>query len=136
MKFARKWKELENIILNEVTQTQKDKHGQFFSHSFSGHTCVPFTSAFVSPCTSFKDTNWTGIGRPGRRDKERRKGRTGGEEDGSSDQSETRGGGGRNYPTLNKFNDTPSMLEPSCALLSPPVENNRSLPQDSQRYIH
>ncbi|KAL6065677.1 hypothetical protein STEG23_028038 [Scotinomys teguina] len=27
MKFAGKWKELENIILNEVTQTQKDKHG-------------------------------------------------------------------------------------------------------------
>ncbi|KAL6035697.1 hypothetical protein STEG23_008652 [Scotinomys teguina] len=27
MKFADKWKELENIILSEVTQTQKDKHG-------------------------------------------------------------------------------------------------------------
>ncbi|KAL6035641.1 hypothetical protein STEG23_036477 [Scotinomys teguina] len=27
MKFAGKWKELENIILSEVTQTQKDKHG-------------------------------------------------------------------------------------------------------------
>ncbi|KAL6075171.1 hypothetical protein STEG23_036043, partial [Scotinomys teguina] len=26
MEFAGKWKELENIILNEVTQTQKDKH--------------------------------------------------------------------------------------------------------------
>ncbi|KAL6034718.1 hypothetical protein STEG23_001697, partial [Scotinomys teguina] len=26
MKFADKWKELENIILSEVTQTQKDKH--------------------------------------------------------------------------------------------------------------
>ncbi|KAL6037419.1 hypothetical protein STEG23_016252 [Scotinomys teguina] len=26
MKFAGKWKELENIILSEVTQTQKDKH--------------------------------------------------------------------------------------------------------------
>ncbi|KAL6060172.1 hypothetical protein STEG23_004061 [Scotinomys teguina] len=27
MKFAGKWEELENIILSEVTQTQKDKHG-------------------------------------------------------------------------------------------------------------
>ncbi|KAL6040046.1 hypothetical protein STEG23_029157 [Scotinomys teguina] len=27
MKFADKWMELENIILSEVTQTQKDKHG-------------------------------------------------------------------------------------------------------------
>ncbi|KAL6083721.1 hypothetical protein STEG23_014620 [Scotinomys teguina] len=26
MKFAGKWMELENIILSEVTQTQKDKH--------------------------------------------------------------------------------------------------------------
>ncbi|KAL6057837.1 hypothetical protein STEG23_034040 [Scotinomys teguina] len=26
MKFAGKWKELENIILSEVTQTQKEKH--------------------------------------------------------------------------------------------------------------
>ncbi|OPX54070.1 hypothetical protein BTE48_16155 [Oceanospirillum multiglobuliferum] len=26
MKFAGKWMELENIILTEVTQTQKDKH--------------------------------------------------------------------------------------------------------------
>ncbi|KAL6030877.1 hypothetical protein STEG23_021849 [Scotinomys teguina] len=26
MKFAGKWKELENIILSEVTLTQKDKH--------------------------------------------------------------------------------------------------------------
>ncbi|KAL6093723.1 hypothetical protein STEG23_037936 [Scotinomys teguina] len=26
MKFADKWMELENIILTEVTQTQKDKH--------------------------------------------------------------------------------------------------------------
>ncbi|KAL6030710.1 hypothetical protein STEG23_036661 [Scotinomys teguina] len=28
MKFADKWMELENIILSEVTQTQKDKHGK------------------------------------------------------------------------------------------------------------
>ncbi|KAL6089809.1 hypothetical protein STEG23_025757 [Scotinomys teguina] len=28
MKFADKWMELENVILNEVTQTQKDKHGK------------------------------------------------------------------------------------------------------------
>ena len=36
MKFAGKWMELEKkIILNEVTQTQKDKHGMY---SFvSGH---------------------------------------------------------------------------------------------------
>ncbi|KAL6040390.1 hypothetical protein STEG23_015171, partial [Scotinomys teguina] len=27
MKFAGKWMELENVILSEVTQTQKDKHG-------------------------------------------------------------------------------------------------------------
>jgi hypothetical protein len=27
MRFAGKWMELENIILNEVTQTQKDMHG-------------------------------------------------------------------------------------------------------------
>lgn len=27
MKFTGKWMELEKIILSEVTQTQKDKHG-------------------------------------------------------------------------------------------------------------
>jgi hypothetical protein len=27
--FAGKWKELENIILSEVTQTQKDMHGMY-----------------------------------------------------------------------------------------------------------
>jgi hypothetical protein len=29
MNFAVKWIELENIILNEVTQTQKDMHGMY-----------------------------------------------------------------------------------------------------------
>jgi hypothetical protein len=29
MKFAGKWMELENIILTEVTQTQKDTHGLY-----------------------------------------------------------------------------------------------------------
>ena len=29
MKFAGKWMELENIILSEETQTQKDKHFMF-----------------------------------------------------------------------------------------------------------
>lgn len=29
MKFAGKWMELENIILSEITQTQKDKHGMY-----------------------------------------------------------------------------------------------------------
>jgi hypothetical protein len=29
IKFAGKWKELENIILNEVTQTQKSTHGMY-----------------------------------------------------------------------------------------------------------
>jgi hypothetical protein len=29
MKFSGKWTELENIILNEVTQTQKDMHGMY-----------------------------------------------------------------------------------------------------------
>jgi hypothetical protein len=29
MSFADKWMELENIILNEVTQTQKDVHGMY-----------------------------------------------------------------------------------------------------------
>ena len=29
MKIAGKWMKLENIILNEVTQTQKDKHGMY-----------------------------------------------------------------------------------------------------------
>ena len=29
MKFAGKWMELESIILGEVTQTQKDKHGMY-----------------------------------------------------------------------------------------------------------
>ncbi|KAL6034577.1 hypothetical protein STEG23_012705 [Scotinomys teguina] len=33
MKFAGKWKELENIILSKVTQTQKDKHGENLSQS-------------------------------------------------------------------------------------------------------
>jgi hypothetical protein len=27
LRFAGKWMELENIILSEVTQTQKEKHG-------------------------------------------------------------------------------------------------------------
>jgi hypothetical protein len=29
MKFAGKWMELENTILSEVTQTQKDMHGMY-----------------------------------------------------------------------------------------------------------
>ena len=29
MKLTGKWVELENIILSEVTQTQKDKHGMY-----------------------------------------------------------------------------------------------------------
>ena len=29
MKFAGKWMELENIILSEVTQIQKDMHGMY-----------------------------------------------------------------------------------------------------------
>jgi hypothetical protein len=29
MNFAGKWMELENFILNEVTQTQKDIHGRY-----------------------------------------------------------------------------------------------------------
>ena len=29
MNFAGKWMELENIILSEVTQTQKDMHGMY-----------------------------------------------------------------------------------------------------------
>jgi len=29
VKFAGKWMELENIILSEVTQTQKDVHGMY-----------------------------------------------------------------------------------------------------------
>ena len=29
MKFAGKWMELENIILSEVTQTQKDMHAMY-----------------------------------------------------------------------------------------------------------
>ena len=29
MKFAGKWMELENIILSEVTMTQKDTHGMY-----------------------------------------------------------------------------------------------------------
>jgi hypothetical protein len=29
MKFAGKWMELENIILSEVTQTQKNTHGMY-----------------------------------------------------------------------------------------------------------
>jgi hypothetical protein len=31
MNFAGRWIELENIILNEVTQTQKDMHGMYVS---------------------------------------------------------------------------------------------------------
>jgi hypothetical protein len=30
LSFAGKWVELENIILSEVTQTQKDMHGMYF----------------------------------------------------------------------------------------------------------
>jgi hypothetical protein len=29
LKFASKWMELENIILSEVTQTQKDMYGMY-----------------------------------------------------------------------------------------------------------
>jgi hypothetical protein len=29
MKFASKWMELQNIILNEVTKTLKDMHGMY-----------------------------------------------------------------------------------------------------------
>ena len=29
MNFAAKWMELENIILSEATQTQKDMHGMY-----------------------------------------------------------------------------------------------------------
>ena len=29
MNFSGKWMELENIILSEVTQTQKDMHGMY-----------------------------------------------------------------------------------------------------------
>jgi hypothetical protein len=29
MKFAGKWIKLENIVLSEVTQAQKDKHGVY-----------------------------------------------------------------------------------------------------------
>ena len=29
LSFAGKWMELENIILSEVTQTQKDMHGMY-----------------------------------------------------------------------------------------------------------
>jgi hypothetical protein len=31
MKFVGKWMELENIILSEVTQTQKNTHGMYLS---------------------------------------------------------------------------------------------------------
>jgi hypothetical protein len=34
MNFAGKWMELENIILSEVTQSQKDMHGMY---SLSGY---------------------------------------------------------------------------------------------------
>jgi hypothetical protein len=30
MKFLDKWMELENIILNEVTQSQKNTHGMYW----------------------------------------------------------------------------------------------------------
>lgn len=29
MKFAGKWMELEKMMIHEVTQTQKDKHGMY-----------------------------------------------------------------------------------------------------------
>ena len=32
MNFAGKWMELENIILDEVTQTQKDMHASLCTH--------------------------------------------------------------------------------------------------------
>ena len=35
VKFSGKWMELEKIILSEVTQTQKDKHGMY--SLISGH---------------------------------------------------------------------------------------------------
>lgn len=37
MKFAQKWVELETIILNEATQTQKDKHVMY---SFISRYCI------------------------------------------------------------------------------------------------
>ncbi|KAL6080699.1 hypothetical protein STEG23_008843 [Scotinomys teguina] len=47
MKFAGKWKELENIILNEVTQTHKDKHDLLF-HVDCGHSEVLLSSSIGS----------------------------------------------------------------------------------------
>jgi hypothetical protein len=35
MSFAGKWTELENIILSEVSQTQKDMHGMYSHRMYS-----------------------------------------------------------------------------------------------------
>jgi hypothetical protein len=35
MKFAGKWMELENIILSEVIQTQKDMHGYVLTYKWT-----------------------------------------------------------------------------------------------------
>ncbi|KAL6035631.1 hypothetical protein STEG23_036467 [Scotinomys teguina] len=45
MKFADKWIELENIMLSDVTQTQKDKHARISStilnrYGESGQPCL------------------------------------------------------------------------------------------------
>ncbi|KAL6093579.1 hypothetical protein STEG23_033147 [Scotinomys teguina] len=59
MKFAGKWKELENIILSEVTQTQKDKYARIQStilnrHGEIKHPClVPNFSGIVLSFSPF-----------------------------------------------------------------------------------
>ncbi|KAL6030272.1 hypothetical protein STEG23_014520 [Scotinomys teguina] len=50
LKFADKWKELENIILSEVTQTQKDKH------EFSWNADTIYTSCLPSGHSAFYST--------------------------------------------------------------------------------
>jgi hypothetical protein len=40
LSFAGKWMELENIILSEVTQTQKDMHGMYLQISGYIYICI------------------------------------------------------------------------------------------------
>ncbi|KAL6065251.1 hypothetical protein STEG23_013396 [Scotinomys teguina] len=52
MKFAGKWKELENIILSEVTQTQKDKHDNPGFCEFISATVMPDQNTAFHSTTS------------------------------------------------------------------------------------
>ncbi|KAL6083532.1 hypothetical protein STEG23_031436 [Scotinomys teguina] len=59
MKFAGKWKELENIILSEVTQTQKDKHASSLPSPLSFYYLSLLTCAYLHRMTHCQQLSGT-----------------------------------------------------------------------------